>query len=580
MTGPLQLFGSALRQRKWQAGGILALTAINVTAVLLVPWPFKWIIDDVIGTGDLPVALAWVDRLSPAAQITLLAVCGLLARVVAQLASVASTVLGQRTGQGLRLDIARRVFSHLQQLDEGFFVQSRKGDLNTRIVADSAFAANMLSGVILPCLLALFTAGGIALTMWSLSPLLCVATVVSALPIPFIIAHFQRPIPELSFQQSNEMGGLMSLAEQALSSLPVIQGFNRQAATDEAYRQKAGALVAATLDVRMAAVRINVSVGLVEALVMAGFLVLAGWLVTQGALTIGALVVMIGYLEALYGPIGALAGVSTAYSDSLGKARRVIEVLDRGSAVRDRPDAVAFVAGASPPALALNDVHFGYHADRPILTGASATIASGEVVALVGPTGAGKSTIAALLTRSADPLKGGVTLDGTDLRRLQGDSLRRQIAIVLQGGGIIPATVQDNIAMFDPRISREAVVEAARVAQADAFVGRLEHGYDTLIGPTGVGLSGGQQQRIAIARAVAKNAPVLILDEPTSALDVETEARLFEALAAASRGRTTLLITHRSSTLQLADRILRLQDGQLREVSREEALVVQSAASL
>jgi ATP-binding cassette subfamily B protein/subfamily B ATP-binding cassette protein MsbA len=286
---------------------------------------------------------------------------------------------------------------------------------------------------------------------------------------------------------------------------------------------------------------------------------------------VGSVLVFLSYLGSLYAPLEALMYTTSTLQGAAGNARRVLEVLTVEPEVSDRPGA------AELPALAghvrLEGVTFGYEPGRPVLRGVSVEVLPGQTVAIVGFTGAGKTTLVSLVPRFFDPWEGRVLVDGHDVRGVQFRGLREQVAVVLQEPLLFPISVADNIAYGRPGATREAIESAARTANAHDFIRRLPQSYDTVVGPRGATLSGGERQRLSIARAMLKDAPFLILDEPTSALDAETEGLLLEALKRLMKGRTTLLIAHRFSTIRGADRILVLDEGQLIETGTHEELL-------
>jgi ATP-binding cassette subfamily B protein/subfamily B ATP-binding cassette protein MsbA len=291
----------------------------------------------------------------------------------------------------------------------------------------------------------------------------------------------------------------------------------------------------------------------------------------SGTLSVGTILVFIAYLGSLYAPVHDVSHASGTINEALGSALRVVEVLDARAEVVDRVGArgLAGVRGA----VAVEGVWFGYEPGRPVLRGVSFSAAPGEVVAVVGPTGAGKSTLVSLLPRFFDPDRGRVLLDGHDVRDVRLGDVRGSVSLVLQESFLFPFSVAENIAYGRPGASREEIVEVARAANAHEFVSRLPEGYDTVVGERGATLSGGERQRLAIARALLKDAPVLILDEPTSALDAETEAALLEALERLMVGRTTVVIAHRLSTIRGADQILVLRDGEIVERGGHDELL-------
>src|SRR5439155_4127924 len=296
--------------------------------------------------------------------------------------------------------------------------------------------------------------------------------------------------------------------------------------------------------------------------------------VLKGAMTVGELVVVVAYLGNIYKPMQGLAKVSSDFSKAMGSADRLAEVLDIEPDIQDRPDAIE--ARSLKGEIVFQDVSFDYGDGKDVLRDVSFAVSPGQRLALVGASGAGKSTIVSLILRLYEPQEGTILIDGVDIRHYRRESLRRQIGLVLQKSILFGATVRENIAYGRPEASLEQIVAAAEVAKADEFIRDLEEGYDTVIGERGATLSGGQRQRIAIARAVIRDAPILILDEPMTALDVESEAKVREALDRLMAGRTCLMITHDLQAIADADLVLLLESGQIVERGQHEELIATS----
>jgi ATP-binding cassette subfamily B protein len=320
----------------------------------------------------------------------------------------------------------------------------------------------------------------------------------------------------------------------------------------------------------------RVSTGAVNALAGAVVMSAGGIAVLQGELTVGSLLVLVCYFAALYSPIETLAYLSEGFASAAAGARRVLDMLDAHEFdVIDQPGAAPLPAPSISHGISvrLAGVTFGYEPGRPVLQDVSLVADPGEIVAVVGSTGAGKSTLVSLIPRFFDPWQGTVYFNEREIRSIQLASLRQQIAIVPQQPFLLPLTIAENIAYARPEASRAEIVAAAVAASADAFIQRLPRGYDTVIGERGATLSGGEKQRLSIARAFLKDAPILILDEPTSAVDAQTEACLMESLEHLMRGRTTFIIAHRLSTIRRADQILVLENGRCVERGGHDELL-------
>jgi ATP-binding cassette subfamily B protein/subfamily B ATP-binding cassette protein MsbA len=303
----------------------------------------------------------------------------------------------------------------------------------------------------------------------------------------------------------------------------------------------------------------------------AGILWLGARHALDGTMTIGTILLFLSYLGSLYDPLSTVMYTSATIQAAAGSAKRVRDVLDAERGVADKPGALKL--DAIHGGIAIENVTFGYEPNRPVLRNISVKVAPGETIALVGSTGAGKSTLVSLVPRFFDPWEGRVTVDGQDVRDVQLKSLREKVSIVLQEPFLFPLSIAENIAYSRPHATISDIEAAARAANAHDFITRLPQGYHTVIGERGATLSGGERQRLSIARALLKNAPILILDEPTSALDAASESLLLEALERLAKGRSTFIIAHRLSTIRRATRILVLKDGTIAESGSHEELL-------
>ena len=368
---------------------------------------------------------------------------------------------------------------------------------------------------------------------------------------------------------------MTALAEQTLTVLPVVQGFNREEHGDERFADLSRRSLKAAMRLTMSQLQFQFGTGAVTSIFTAGVMLIGGLHALRGTLTVGSLLVILAYLNSLLGPLEGLAYVSVGFAAAGAKAKRVFDVLDADDMVREAPGARPLPArGASEGSeIRLENVVFGYVPGRPVLRNVSLEARPGEMVALVGATGAGKSTLVGLVPRFFDPWEGRVTVDGIDVRELQLKSLRDQVALVLQDAFILPLSIADNIAYGKPDASRAEIEAVAHAANAHEFIERLPEGYDTVVGERGATLSGGERQRLAIARAFLKDAPILILDEPTSALDAGTESLVLAALDRLMAGRTVLVIAHRLSTVRRANRIVVLEQGEIVEQGTHDELL-------
>ena len=467
-------------------------------------------------------------------------------------------------GERFVLDLRTSVFRHVQGLSLDFFERRRLGDIISRLTADvSSIESFVLSGVadLASYVLRIaFFGAALFYLRWELA---LVSLVV--LPLFFGAARrFSRLIKHASREKRRRSGSISAVAEESLANAALVQAYNRQEAeVDRFHRESLGSFHA-----EMAATRLKaLFTPLVDAIDLCGAMLVIGlgtWELSRGRLSLGGLLAFVAYLSQLYSPIRGLTRLSnTIYSASAG-AERIIELLEERPSVRALPGAVT--VGRARGEVVFEDVGFRYPGStRDALAGVSLRVGPGETLALVGASGAGKSTAAKLLLRFYDPGSGRILLDGNDLRRLELRSLREQVALLLQETLVFDGTIRENIAYGRPGAGDAEILAAAEAADAHAFVSALRDGYQTVVGQKGRRLSGGERQRIAIARAMIRDAPVLVLDEPTTGLDAESGARILEPLRRLISGRTTIVISHNLLTVREASCIAVLDRGRIAE---------------
>jgi len=535
---------------------LVMLGALVETAEI---WMFKLVVDEVLVPGNLE-PLIWIAI----AYVGLTLVGGLI--------GFGDEYLGTWIAERFLISMRTRVFSHLQRLSLDALDRRRLGDVLSRLTGDvNAIERFMLSGLIdglSASLRILFFAGALFALQWDLA---LVALFVA--PLFFLVARsFSRLVKGAAREQSRRSGSLSAVAEESLANAALVQASNRQDAEVERLRRENEGMLRADL----AAVRIR---GLfspaIDFIELAGVLVifvLGTLAVADGTLSLGGLLVFVAYLSQLYGPARELGSLSNRLFRALAGAERVTELLDERPRVTDAPNAVAIERARG--AVELDRVSFAYPGGHgEALRDVSLTVEPGQTLALVGASGAGKSTIAKLLLRFYDPDSGAVLLDGRDLRSLKLRSIRENVAILLQEQLVLHGSVGDNIAFGVAHASEREIVAAARAAGADGFIGELPDGYDTLLGERGRRLSGGQRQRIAIARALISNAPVLLLDEPSTGLDAATREELVDPMLRLARERTTIVISHDLLTTRSADQVVVLDGGGVAERGTHSELV-------
>jgi ATP-binding cassette, subfamily B, bacterial len=548
---------------------LLLLSLLSIAFNLALPWPMKLIVDHILAAKPYPTNWLWLPEAlrdgDRSAQLAFLALASAGLFLLVRLAEMARAYLAARIGREMQYELGAALFLRLQQLSPAFHARASAGDLVRRVVTDSKCIDEFLIGICIPSVTALVMLGAMFAIMAAMSWQIALAALLISVPIAALVYAFIPKITERTLTQQNLDGQVMALAETNLAARPVVHAFDRTEVEGTRFRQLAGqsiaALAEATASERLFGILVGISIAFGTAIIL-GF---GGFKVMNGTLELGSLLVILTYLALLYAPIDTLARLTAAFAHSAAKGRRAFAILSQRGMVGDPPfDASTHTPQRAAGTIRFENVSFAYDEGRPGVRKVNLAIEPGETVAIVGPTGAGKSTLVSLALRLFDPDEGRITLDGVDLRDWRLEHLRRQFGLVLQDPFLLPMTVKENIAFgSDPDIDR--VVAAAQAASADGFVRKLSEGYDSRLGERGDLLSGGEKQRLAIARAFLRDAPILILDEPTSALDIETERVLLASLYSARRNRTTIIIAHRLSTIRGADRIVVLEEGQVVE---------------
>ncbi len=545
----------------------LVLTIFSMLALvgvqLLAPWIVKQMIAAVNTQGNLEKSLDTVSRLA------ILALIVYIARAVLQfLRSYMSHV----AGWGVVADARREIYEHLQRLSLRFYEDKQTGDLMSRMVNDSDMFETLIAHAIPDTLVNVLMLFGVVAVLVSLNVQLML---LSLIPVPFIILAargFSKYVRPAFRQRQQELGELNATLNDNLSGIREIKAFTRE----EVEAQRISKHISHYRDSLLRALRLMATFQpFVEFSSSLGTIVLiyfGGRLALKQVLPLEDLVAFFLYLEMFYQPIRALSGAWENVQHAMAGAERVSELLQETPEIYDKPDAIT-LPGKAKGAISFENVSFYYVKGDTVISNINLDIPANSVVALVGPTGVGKTTLVSLIPRFYDVVEGRITLDGYDIRGLTLKSLREQISIVLQDVFLFHGTARENILFGRPDATEEEVIAAAKVANAHEFISRLPNGYDTVIGERGVKLSGGQKQRLAIARAVLKDAPILILDEATSSVDTETEMLIQQALERLMVGRTTIIIAHRLSTIRSADKIVVLEDAGIKEMGTHEELM-------
>jgi ATP-binding cassette, subfamily B, bacterial len=556
------------------AAGLLAVIGEGI-ASLLEPWPLKVVLDNVLRSRTTQ---GWLNHLifsvADSDRLKVLELAALAVLAIALLDAVCSYTekyVTTSVGQWVMHDLRRALYSHIQRLSLAYHDQKQTGDLISRVTGDidaiQSFIASGLLGVLVNSLTLVGMVGVMFYLNWRFTLI-----ALSVAPVLFaVIYSYTRRIKQAARAVRKKQGEIVSVIQEVLSSIRVVKAFAREDYEQHRLEEESLEGVEIALRARSLKARLLPLVQLIVAVGTCLVLWFGARLVLEGALSVGSLVVFILYLGKMYKPMQELSKMSDAYSKSAVGYERIREILDTDHEVKDLPRARR--APRFRGGIEFDRVSFRYLADSPVLRDVTLSIEPGQVAALVGPTGAGKTTVVSLIPRFYDPDLGRVSIDGYDVRRFTQKSLRQQMSFVLQETVLFHGPVWQNIAYGKPEASRREILRAAELANAHEFIERMPQGYNTVVGERGVTLSGGQRQRIAIARAVIRNTPILILDEPSSGLDAAAEKLVFEALDRLMEGKTTIVIAHRLATVRRAGVIFVVKDGSIIERGRHEELL-------
>lgn len=550
-------------KRQLTIGGVLIL--IGSALALALPWPLKVVVDNVLQDKPLTGFTATLLGQSVAAdQNALLWTCVVATVVIAALAAVIM-YLAERTlssvGEHMLADLRTTTFGHLQRLSLSYHETQRVGDLGNRLTADVNTIQSLLVAVLSVLLPNATLLVGILIISLTIDAAFALLSLLIVPPLFVVLVHYRRLIKAWAVTARKEEGRVASHATETLSAIQLVKSCSGEGRSESRFRSYSDARLAAGLQRVDFAARLPAVVDVIVHTGRAVVLLVGTLRVLDGSMQLGLLLVFLAYNEKLYQPVKQLAKLTTTISKGQASAERVEEVLKVEAAVRDSPH--AWPLRRMRGHVELREVTFGYDSARPVLRDVSIKAMPGQLIALAGPTGAGKSTVSSLIPRLYDVNAGAVLLDGHDVRDLTLESVRNQVALVLQESVLLSGTILENLAFGAPWATREELVAAAEAAYVDEFVDRLPDGYDTVVNERGTTLSGGQRQRIAIARALVRNAPVVILDEPTSGLDAVSESLVLKGLERLTAGRTVIVVAHRLSTLQKADRIYVLEQGRV-----------------
>ncbi|MEO8369133.1 MAG: ABC transporter ATP-binding protein [Candidatus Solibacter sp.] len=544
---------------------------------LLQPWTLKIVLDNVVKSKPIH-GHGWLDRVvlatagtDPLAVLRFAAIASLAVALFGAVCSYAEKYLTTSAGQWMMHDLRRTLYSHVQRLSLSYHDNKQTGDLLSRVTSDIDSVQSFVASGVLGAVINLLTLFGMVSAMLYINWRFTLIAL-SVAPVLFVVIYsFTRRIKKAAREVRNKEGEIVSVIQEVLTSIRVVKAFAREDYEQKRLEEESLESVEIALRARSLKARLSPIVEVIVAVGTAMVLWFGARMVLAGQLSAGSLVVFILYLGKMYKPMQELSKTTDAFSKATVGYERIREILDTEREVADLPG-----ARPAPPlkgSIELENVSFHYTPETPILRGVTLRVEPGQTIALVGPTGAGKTTVISLIPRFYDPVEGVVKIDGRDVREYTQASLRQQISLVLQETILFHGPIWNNIAYGKPGASREEIYHAAEIANAREFIEKLPHGYDTVVGERGVTLSGGQRQRIAIARAVIRNTPILILDEPSSGLDAGSEKLVFEALDRLMEGRTSIVIAHRLATIQRADKIYVLEQGAVRESGTHEELL-------
>jgi ATP-binding cassette, subfamily B, bacterial len=572
---PLKI-GDLLRpHKKALAAGLAAVIGEGV-ANLLQPWPLKIVFDNVLKSKPQH-AQGWLNHLilamgqDPASILRFAAIAALAIAVLGAICSYAEKYLTTSIGQWVMHDLRLTLYSHIQRLSLSFYDHKQTGDLISRVTSDidaiQSFIASGLLGALINSLTLVGMVGLMFYINWRFTLI-----ALSVAPVLFAVVYtYTRRIKSAAREVRKKESEIVSVIQEVVTSIRVVKAFAREEYEERRLEEQSLESVEIALRARGLKAKLAPMVDIIVAVGTSMVLWFGGRMVLAGSLTAGSLFLFFFYLGKMYKPMQELSKMTDAYSKAAVGYERICEILAADREVKDLP-------GARPAPrfrglIEFENVYFSYEANSPVLRGVSLRIEPGQVAALVGPTGAGKTTIISLIPRFYDPDSGQVKIDGYDVRCFTQKSLRQQISFVLQETLLFHAPIWYNIAYGKPGASRAEILRAAELANAHEFIEKLPQGYDTMVGERGVTLSGGQRQRIAIARAIIRDSAILILDEPTTGLDAASEKLVIEALDRLMEGRTSIVIAHRLNTIRRADVIFVVEDGRIVESGKHEELI-------
>jgi ABC-type multidrug transport system fused ATPase/permease subunit len=566
--------------KKWLLVIFIAML-LETAMSLLAPWPLKIIIDNVVGHHALPHWLEWIKDLP--FETNKMAIAGaaaiglVLIALFGGIAGYIDNYYTESVAQYVANDLRQKVYHHLQRLSLSYYDSHQIGNILSTITSDVSTIQSFASSALLSILIdALTIVGMLGLMFYMNWDFALVAVAVTPLLLLFV-ARFKTAVKKATHEVRTQQSTMVSVLQQGLESVRAVKAFDRQDLEETHLKDVSMSTVEASLKAR----KVKSLLSPVVALIVSGCTAFVLWrgahLVLIEAMTLGGLTVFLSYLGKFFKPVQDLAKMTTSIAQASVALERIQAILDTDTVIPQKADAKEPIDVKGH--IDFEHVAFAYDPESPVLSDVHFSIKAGQRIGICGPTGGGKSTVVSLIPRFYDPTKGRVMIDGVDITdyQLHGDrGLRDQIAFVLQDTVLFFGTIRDNIAYGKQGATQAEIEAAAKMANADEFIAKMAHGYDTMVGERGLTLSGGQRQRIGIARAIIRNSPILILDEPTAALDTESEKLVMEALERLMTGRTVIIIAHRLSTIRDANKIVVLKGGYVAEEGTHDELVARN----
>ncbi|MBS1747808.1 MAG: ABC transporter ATP-binding protein [Bacteroidetes bacterium] len=542
---------------------------------LALPWPLKIILDNVVDHQPLPKMLGWLNKFFPGENLYQLAAIAAISYIIitaiGALGSFLDNYYNEKVAQYIANDLRRKMYHHLQHLSLAYYDSHQTGNLLSTLTGDVSTIQDFASTTLLSILIDCLTILGMIGIMFYLDPEFTLVALAVTPFLLFFISYFKKAMKRATREVRKDQSNMLIVMQKGLESIRAVNAYGREDFEEDRLKK----VSIDTLNAAMKARRVKSSISPVVSIIISVCTAFVLWrgadLVLRGVMTIGALTIFISYIAKFFSPVKDLAKMTSTIAQVTVALERVEAILKTDAVIPQKSN--AFHPGKLIGDIVFDKVSFSYNPEIPIIRNFSLGIRCGERVGICGPTGCGKSTIVSLIARFYDPVSGRILIDGSDISDFTIEGLREQIGFVLQDTVLFYGTIRENIAYGKPDSTEAEIIEAATLANAMEFIDKLPCGLDTIVGERGVTLSGGQRQRIAIARAVIRNSPILILDEPTSSLDAESEKMVMEGMENLMTGRTVIIIAHRLATIKNADKIIVVNNGVIAEEGTHDELI-------